>query len=106
MYIVYIDECSRKFSFKEMIVYQTINVLKQLHKIIFIITKKEKRKKKKEKRKKKKNVPFVSMENLVLSDFLWSTKKILLIFQECFLGFLLSIFLKTTLFYSKLNKGN
>ena len=81
--------------------YQTINVLKQLHKIIFIITKKEKRKK-----KKKKNVPFVSMENLVLSDFLWSTKKILLIFQECFLGFLLSIFLKTTLFYSKLNKGN
>ena len=78
--------------------YQTINVLKQLHKIIFIITKKEKR--------KKKNVPFVSMENLVLSDFLWSTKKILLIFQECFLGFLLSIFLKTTLFYSKLNKGN
>ena len=34
--------------------YQTINVLKQLHKIIFIITKKEKRKKKKEKRKKKK----------------------------------------------------
>ena len=54
MYIVYINECSRKFSFKEMIVYQTINVLKQLHKIIFIITKKEKRKKKKEKRKKKK----------------------------------------------------
>ena len=98
MYIVYINECSRKFSFKEMIVYQTINVLKQLHKIIFIITKKEKR--------KKKNVPFVSMENLVLSDFLWSTKKLLLIFRECFLGFLLSIFLKTTLFYSKLNKGN
>ena len=101
MYIVYINECSRTISFKDIIMYQTINVLKQLHKIIFLITKK-----KKEKSKKKKNVPFVSMENLVLSDFLWSTKKILLIFQECFLGFLLSIFLKTTLFYSKLNKGN
>ena len=39
------------------------------------------------KKKEEKNVPFVSMENLVLGVFLWSTKKILLILRECFLGF-------------------